>query len=159
MREWYRKSVKNLNKDNRWKAKILKKQLKNKTQTHYVCQAKDDFVFERYRDRNFTEKQLICIRSTRKQTCSEQRMDPIVHFRKHSIISELSVQSKYNWYGDVTLINLYNQTWLLKIIFKSPSKFWNRPVIANTLSWFICTSIETETKIPRHIIFANQYYQ
>lgn len=73
-------------------------------------------------------------------------MDPIVHLRKHATISDSAVQFKYAWYGDVTLINLYNQTWLLTIIFKAPSKFWNRLVIAKILIWIICTSPDTEKK-------------
>jgi hypothetical protein len=82
-----------------------------------------DFVFERYRDRIFTEYQLICLRSMRKQTRSKLLMDPVVHLRKHCTVSDSSVQFKYNWYGDVSLINLYNQTWLLKIILKHPRNF------------------------------------
>jgi hypothetical protein len=51
----------------------------------------------------------------------------------------------------VTLINLYNQIWLLKIV--------SYHVIVKSLSWFICTSINTETKILRHVVFINPEYQ
>jgi len=82
-----------------------------------------DFIFERLRDVIFTEKQLICILSIRKQTHSKQWMDPIVPCRNQSTIYDSSVQCKYTWYRHATLINLYNQTWLLKIIFKASSNF------------------------------------